>query len=599
MYKTTHQVIEEAAVKWPQRPFIVSVQQDLEKTFRQVNEDSNRLASALLSIGVKKGDRVGIWSPNNYEWVVTQFGTAKIGAILVNVNPAYRVNEFVYCANLVGLSTLISCQKFKTSNYAEMLKTASPGIFDSLSDGIGVTSKSLPSLKNVIYFGDEGEPSPVKSLFWDLLQANTEKEVKPSWRMDPEDVCNIQFTSGTTGNPKGAPLTHHGTINNACYSLLEYTGDTSICVPNPLYHCMGCVLGTLAGAILGNTVVLPAPVFTANSVLLAIEKYKCEAVVGTPTMYVDLLRENKIKRHDLSSVKYIYMSGSPCPEKITREMKISLFPDLKRVIIPYGTTETSPVITLPRMSMPDEYEYKTVGSVLDHAELKIVNPENGQVLPRGETGEVWTRSVYVFPGYWEQADKTAEILDPRGWYKTGDLGCMNDDGYVSINGRIKDMVIRGGENIYPREIEELLLTHEAVLDANVVGVTDERMGEELAACIILKSGLSGSEELKESIRSFCKGKISHFKIPRYILFVDDYPRTVTVKVQKNKLKDIAEQLIQRAWIMLIDTQVKNTWLLICKYFGPFVTWRKQESLVDPDMELSWYWSITNFILFCQ
>lgn len=427
MYKTIPQVINDAAEKWPQKPFIVSVAQNLTKNFKEVNDDANRLASALLSIGVKKGDRVGIWSPNCYEWIITQFGTAKIGAILVNVNPAYRQSELIYCANLVGLETLISSQKLKSSDYVALLESASPGIFDS-SNGIGVSSKTMPTLKNLIYIENPPEEiAPAKiTRFWDLIGTHGCDEPKLPWLLDPEDVYNIQFTSGTTGNPKGAPLTHHGTTNNAYFSSIGYLDDVTLCVPNPLYHCFGSVNGSLGSAIMGNTVVLPAPVFAASATLDAIDKLKCNVVFGTPTMYVDLLREKKSHEisggsssHDLSSVKYIYMSGAPCPEKITREMHKSLFPNLKRVVIPYGTTEVSPVITLPRMEMPQMFEHTTVGSPLDHSEVKIVDSSTGETVERGKTGELWTRSVYVFPGYWNSPEKSAETIDNRGWYKTG------------------------------------------------------------------------------------------------------------------------------------------------------------------------------------
>lgn len=427
LYKTIPQIINEAAEKWPERQFIISVHQELKKNFQQVNEDANRLASALLSIGVKKGDRVGIWSPNCYEWAVTQFGTAKIGAILVNVNPGYRENELIYCANLVGLSTLISFQQLKSSNYVKLLESASPCIFESSKSGIGVKSKVMSSLKNVIFIEDSSNEIAPKTIarFWDLVNGNDKEEPKINWNIDPEDIWNVQFTSGTTGHPKGASLTHHGTINNAYFSSKDILEEIILCVPNPLYHCFGSINGSLGGAIYGNTIVLPAPVATASATLSALQDLKCFAVFGTPTMFVDLLRERKSnqltsgKSHDLSSVNYIYMSGSPCPEKITREMKKSLFPNLKRVIIPYGTTEVSPVITIPRVNVSDDYEHTTVGLPLDHSEVKIVDPQTGVTLPLGETGELWTRSIYVFPGYWNQPEKTAETIDNRGWYKTG------------------------------------------------------------------------------------------------------------------------------------------------------------------------------------
>ena len=545
MHKTTGQVIEEAAEKWPERPFIISMHQKLERTFKELNEDANRLANALLSIGVTKGDRVGLWSPNSYEWTIAQFGVVKIGAILVNINPAYRKNEFIYGANLVGLSTLISCQKLKSSDYVSLLESVSPGILKTSSTGIGVTSEVIPTLKNVIYMESaEGEIAPASyTRFGALIRGQSASSPIFPWRVDPDDVCNIQFTSGTTGNPKGASLTHHGTVNNAYFVMLEYVESKTFCVPCPFYHCMGSVLGTLAAAILGNTIVIPSPIFTSATTLAAIEAYKCDAVMGTPTMYIDLINQNSKKVHNLSSIECIYIAGSICSEKTVRELR-HLFPKLIHLVIPYGTTEASPAITVPTMSTPDDQRGTTIGSVIDHAELKIVNPETGHALPRGQTGEIWTRSVFIFPGYWNQPAATAEVIDKNGWYKTGDLAYMTDEEYICINGRIKDLIIRGGENVYPREIEGLICQHEAVRDVNVIGVGDERLGEEITACVILKEGYKESDELRESIKSFCKEKISYFKIPKYIIFLQQFPQTVTFKVQKNKLKQIAEGFIR-------------------------------------------------------
>ena len=431
VYKTIPQVLREAADSWPDRDHIVSVHQSLRKTFSQLYEDTNRLAKALISMNVKKGDRVGIWAPNCYEWVVTHYAVSKVGGILVNVNPGYREKELTHCVNLVSMSTLISSQQLKSSNYVQLLESASPGIFESSSTGIGLTSATLPSLKNVIYINDcDNEIAPSSyTRFWQLIECNSASEPEINYKLNPEDIWNIQFTSGTTGSPKGAALTHHGTVNNAIFATLDYLHHFNVCVPNPLYHCFGSVAGLLAGALHNNTIVLPHSVSTAGETLKAIETFKCHATFGTPTMYVDLIREKKMQQAaasseaekcDLSSIEILYMSGSPCPEKLTRDMKNSLFPSLRRVIIPYGTTEVSPVITLTRPSPPDDnYDYTTVGTALDHSEVKIVDPKSGETLPRGEVGELWTRSVYVFPGYWNEKEKTAQVIDERAWYKTG------------------------------------------------------------------------------------------------------------------------------------------------------------------------------------
>lgn len=607
--KTIPQVLNEAVASHPNKPFIVSRHQGLEKTFTDLDLDASRLALSFKSIGIGKGDRVGIWSPNCYEWVVTQFATAKIGAILVNVNPGYREKEFAYCANLVGIHTLIFSQSFKNSNYTQILDNLSPGILQQ-KDGLGVTSSVLPSLTNLICLNllssNDKETAPGNIHRFDQLafqgtispsassyppprktaettttttdptspsssSASSASSSSTSYSFTDEgltfdDAINIQFTSGTTGNPKGACLSHHNIINNAYYAgklfLTKLTSPTDdgtdavICVPNPLYHCFGSVNGVMSGLLFKSTVVLPAPTAEPTATLSAIDDFGCNVVYGTPTMYVDLLTKKKQHSSDKNSTKKILgtsirrgiISGAPCPLEVIQRITKECFSNVQ-MLIPYGATEMSPVITMTPPNAPDHLIHSTVGPPIEHVEVKIANPETGDVLPLGATGEVMARGFLTFVGYYNQPDKTSEALDNRRWYHTGDLGIMNEEGYVSIVGRIKDMIIRGGENIYPREIEDFLLTHSSVIDINVVGVPDERMGEEICAFVIVKdkkaSSLSSTEqeEMKNELKSFCKGQISHFKIPKYIIFVDDFPRTVTMKVQKHRLKDMAKEML--------------------------------------------------------
>lgn len=494
---------------------------------------------------MKKGDRIGIWSPNSYEWVITQFAAAKIGAILVNVNPGYREKELEYCLNLAKCHTIITCQSFKSSNYFKILENVAPGI-TGMKDGIGIHHDKFSFLKNLIFIDQKEETAPSNvTRFSQLLSSGSTDEFRVSDDITFDDAINIQFTSGTTGNPKGATLTHHNIINNSYFTGKRLLGGLQkkiICVPNPLYHCFGSINGVITGIMFNGTAVLPAPVASPKPTLIAIDKYACDIVYGTPTMFVDILNESTLMNFKRTSIKRMVMSGAPCPVEAIKKLH-STFPNLKLVSLPYGSTETSPVMTIPEPDIPEKYAYDTVGRVIEHVELKIADPETGKVLKRGEAGEVRSRGFSTFLGYWNEPEKTAEAVDSNRWYKTGDIGIMNDEGYVLIVGRIKDMIIRGGENIYPREIEDFILSHPSVADINVVGIPDERMGEEVCACIILKNGLKGSDEMSQDIRNFCRDKISHFKIPRYVLFVADFPRTITMKIQKHRLKDVAKEML--------------------------------------------------------
>ncbi|KAI1278817.1 Medium-chain acyl-CoA ligase ACSF2, mitochondrial [Halotydeus destructor] len=534
--ETIPEVLDDLAIKYRDKLAIVSMHQGIEKTYHQLNEDASKFASALTGLGVTKGDRLGIWSTNCYEWVVTQFASAKVGAILVNVNPGYRDKELSYCLNLVGCHTLIADQKFKSTNYVEILERASPGITDAT--GFKVTSSSIPSLKNLVFLDAKENVAPNSITRFSQLLENAKPETTTDYQLGMDEAINIQFTSGTTGKPKGATLSHFNYVNDAHFTskrIFSGLSERISCVPNPLYHTMGSILGTLMGLMSGSTIVYPSPTPVARETINAIEKYSCSIIYGTPTMYIDILNSPDVNNRKLDSVKTIVMSGSPCPPELARELK-TRFTNLSFVCIPYGTTETSPVITVSEPSEDFESTIGNVGKAIDHMEVKLIDSK-GLTVPRGTTGEVLARGHNVMLEYWNQPEKTKETIDNAGWYHTGDTGVMAEDGTLSINGRIKELIIRGGENIYPREVEDALLAHPHIADINVVGVPDKRLGEELCACVIMKPGF---EDLTaKDIREFLLEKITHFKIPRYVVNVENFPRTSTMKVQKNQLREIA------------------------------------------------------------
>ncbi|UUV28833.1 AMP-binding protein [Amycolatopsis roodepoortensis] len=484
-------------------------------TYTELAAEVDALALGLLDLGIAKGDRVGIWSPNRWEWTCVQYATAKIGAILVNINPAYRSHELEYVLNQAGIKLIVAAASFKTSDYAGMIAEAGP---------------KCPALEHVVLLDGPEWPSMLEIGH----KADRAPLVKRQAELSADDPINIQYTSGTTGFPKGATLSHHNILNNGYFvgELCNYTEADKICIPVPFYHCFGMVMGNLAATTHGACMVIPAPAFEPKATLEAVAAEKCTSLYGVPTMFIAELADPDFASHDLSSLRTGIMAGSPCPVEVMKQVIDRM--GMAEVSICYGMTETSPVSTQTRADDSVERRVSTVGRVGPHLEVKVVDPETGLTVPRGEPGELCTRGYSVMLGYWEQADKTAEAIDAARWMHTGDLAIMDADGYVNITGRIKDMVIRGGENLYPREIEEFLYTHPDILDAQVIGVPDEKYGEELMAWVRMREG---AEPLTaEAVREFCEGKLARYKIPRYVHVVEEFPMTVTGKVRKVEMR---------------------------------------------------------------
>ena len=508
--------------KYREREALVVKHQNVRWTWGELGRRVDDLAAGLLTLGLERGDRVGIWSPNRSEWTLAQFATAKAGLVLVNVNPAYRRSELEYAMNKVECRALILAPALKTSNYLE--------IVDDL-----VKAGKLPHLRHVIRLGKDRTPGMLN--FDDVASAggNAERvrlaELGPKLQFD--DAINIQFTSGTTGHPKGATLSHHNILNNGYFvgGGLKLTETDRLCIPVPLYHCFGMVMGNLGCLTHGATMVYPAEAFDPLATLQAVSEERCTALYGVPTMFIAQLDHPEFDTFDLTSLRTGIMAGSPCPIEVMKRVQSKM--NMHEVTIAYGMTETSPVSTQCATDDPVERRVSTVGQVLPHIEIKIVDAE-GKAVPRGETGEFCTRGYSVMKGYWNDAEKTREAIDDGGWMHTGDLATMDAEGYVNIVGRLKDMVIRGGENVYPREIEEFLYRHPKIQDVQVIGVPDPRYGEEICAWIKLHAGQSAKPE---EIREFCKGQIAHYKIPRYIEFVPEFPMTITGKVQKFVMRE--------------------------------------------------------------
>ncbi len=509
--------LERTATEHPEREAFVSVHQGVRLTYAEFDAQVDRLARGLMAAGLPIGDRVGIWSPNRIEWALVQYATAKAGLILVNLNPAYRVHELRYALGQSGCKMLIAAAQTRTSDYRTMA---------------GEVRGDLPDLRRCVFFDTDSWAELIAS--GESVDVDTLRE--RSAQLDPSDPINIQYTSGTTGFPKGATLSHHNILNNGYFvgEGCAITERDRICVPVPYYHCFGMVMGNLAATSHGACVVLPSELFEPQAVLEAVEAERCTALYGVPTMFIAELGLPDFSSYDLSSLRTGIMAGAPCPIEVMRKVIESMH--MSEVTICYGMTETSPVSTQTGAGDDLEHRTATVGSVMPHVEIRVADPETGRTLARGRSGEFQTRGYSVMLGYWDDAQRTAEAIDAARWMHTGDLAVMGEDGYVKIVGRIKDMIIRGGENVYPREIEEFVYTHPDVADVQVIGVPDERYGEEIMAFVIAREG---AELDPEAVREFCRGKVAHFKVPRYISLCTEFPMTVTGKIQKYKLREQA------------------------------------------------------------
>ena len=512
--------LDRTAARFPDREALVECATGRRWTYREFVAEVDKLAIGLLEAGIGKGDRVGIWSPNRAEWTFIQYATAKIGAILVNINPAYREHELEFALNQSGVKMLVSAEKFKTSDYVGMIDN--------------VRSR-CPQLERVLVLG-----TPEWTALFDN-SGDRDRLSEVQAQLSADDPINIQYTSGTTGFPKGATLSHHNILNNGFFvgERCRYTEQDRVCIPVPFYHCFGMVMGNLACTSHGATMVIPSEGFDPAAALAAVSAERCTSLYGVPTMFIAELALPDFDDYDLSSLRTGIMAGSPCPAEVMKQVIDRM--GMTEVTICYGMTETSPVSTQTRADDSPERRVSTVGKVGPHLEVKIIDPETGLTVPRNTPGELCTRGYSVMLGYWNQPDKTAEVIDQARWMHTGDLAVMDEEGYVSITGRIKDMVIRGGENIYPREIEEFLYTHPDILDAQFIGVPDERYGEELMAWVRLREG--APPMTAESLREFCTGKLAHYKIPRYVHVVDEFPMTVTGKVRKVEMREMAKEIL--------------------------------------------------------
>ncbi len=531
--RTLGEQIDISVQSWGDVTALIVSDQGIRWTYAELAAQAKRFASALVALGLTPGDRVGIWSPNNAEWIVTQYATAISGLVLVNINPAYRTSELTYAINKVGCKALITASSFKTSDYIAMLNEVAPEL--STSTPGALKSKTLPTLETVIQIADGASPGTLSfndvAAMADASSDETLANLESQLQFD--DPINIQFTSGTTGQPKGATLTHHNILNNGYFigETLRYSEVDKVCVPVPLYHCFGMVIGSLACLTHGATMVLPSEGFDPVATLRAISDEKCTSVYGVPTMFIAELDHPDFGSFDYSSLRTGVMAGSPCPIEIMRRCIDDM--NLSEMTICYGMTETSPVSTQTLIGDSIEKQVSTVGQVHPHIEIKIIDTQ-GRVVPRGEPGELCTRGYSVMLGYWADEEKTDEVINDAGWMHTGDLATMDDEGYCNVVGRLKDMVIRGGENVYPREIEEFLYEHPAIQDVQCFGVPDEKYGEEICVWVSLRPD---QHLTAEELIDHCKGKIAHFKIPRYVRFVDEFPMTVTGKIQKYLMRE--------------------------------------------------------------
>ncbi len=530
--ETIGENLDRTVARFPDHDAVISVHQGVRQTYAEFHAAVEEVARGLLALGIEPGERVGIWSPNNAEWVTLQYATAKVGAILVNINPAYRTFELAYALAQSGVSTLVLAPRFRQADYLAMLDQV---------------AEQVPTLQRRIVLGPEAPPGAMR---WDDLREAAARVPADQLRgrevlLQFDDPINIQYTSGTTGFPKGATLSHHNILNNGFFigEGCRYSEADRVCIPVPLYHCFGMVLGNLACSTHGAAMVYPAESFEPEATLAAVQAERCTALYGVPTMFIAELEHPRFGAFDLSSLRTGIMAGSPCPVEVMKKVQSDMH--MPEVTICYGMTETSPVSFQTAPDDPVDKRVSTVGRIHPHVEAKVTDPDNGRIVPRGQPGELCTRGYLVMLSYWEDDEATAGAIDRAGWMHTGDLATVDADGYANIVGRIKDLVIRGGENIYPREVEEFLYQHPAVADVQVVGVPDARYGEELCAWVRLREGQSVSGD---ALRAWCAGKIASYKIPRYWKFVDGFPMTVTGKIQKFKMREtsVGELGLERA-----------------------------------------------------
>ena len=516
--ETIDENLRKTVAKFPNNDALISAHQHYRATYTEFYEQVTAVAKGLIALGVKSGDRVGIWSPNCYEWTLLQYATAKIGAIMVNINPAYRTSELIYVINQSGLSYIFSAIQFKTSHYKKMIDDA---------------REFTDTLRKEVYWGESWEYflAQGKKVSDEKLQAYEAK-------VQFDDPVNIQYTSGTTGNPKGVTLTHHNILNNAYFIgvRMNYTDKDRVCIPVPFYHCFGMVIGNLCCTAHGATMVIPNDSFDATKTLEVVERERCTSLYGVPTMFISELYTLDRHPYDLSSLRTGVMAGALCPPEIMKRVKEQM--NMHEITICYGMTETSPVSTQTRIGVPFEKQIHSVGTIQDHIEIKIINPETKAIVPRGENGELCTRGYSVMLKYWNSPQATAQVIDEQRWMHSGDLAMMDEDGYIHISGRIKDLIIRGGENISPKEIEDFLYTYEGVMDAQVIGVPSKKFGEEVMAWIKPNEGVTLTEE---ELRNFCKDRIAHYKVPRYWKFVNEFPMTISGKIRKVEMREIAAE----------------------------------------------------------